>query len=85
MRIRCSRRQPADRTISAGITGPAAGYRQEVAAVVVRAAVDTIFDEVLTAGIAGAVALRQRVAEVKAAVLTAQEVDKVVALSGGVI
>ena len=52
---------------------------------VVRAVVDTIFDEVLTAGVAGAVALRQRVAKVKAAVLPAQEVGKVVALSGGVI
>lgn len=52
---------------------------------IVRPAVDTRFDEVLTAGIAGAVALWQRVAEVKAAVLPAQEVGKVVALSCGII
>ena len=52
---------------------------------IVRPAVDAVFDEVLPAGITGAVALRQRIGEVKAAVFPAQEIGKVVALSCGVI
>ena len=52
---------------------------------IVRAAVDAVFDEVLTAGVAGAVALRQRVGKVETAVFPAQEIGKVVALGGGII
>ena len=52
---------------------------------VVRPAVDAVFYEVLPAGVAGAVALRQRIGKVKAAVFPAQEISKVIALSCGII